>query len=201
MHRKQITQEITCIKHVFKPIYKYKKNCVYGQKGPAVQWCLEWRHGGGKYLQYLLGFFFCCFLLFYKITRYIIPYSFSQQNEFYKLIVQKWGEKKKSQFHKKNLFPIPLPKLYSISTFVEYLQVLKYIHPLLSIESHLVQVTREQKKIIWTYQDNASDTPQSEHSSGCSGMKGDFFFYFIFIHKYLQGCFFPFNIGIYFNNK
>lgn len=47
---------------------------------------------------------------------------------------------------KKYLFPIPLPKLYSISTFVEYLQVLKYIHPLLSIESHLVQVIREPKK-------------------------------------------------------
>lgn len=56
------------------------------------------------------------------------------------------GKKEITVPQKKPVLPIPLPKLYSISTFVEYLQVLKYIHPLLSIESHLVQVTREPKK-------------------------------------------------------
>lgn len=48
------------------------------------------------------------------MTRYIIPYSFSQQNEFYKVLY-----KKMSQFHKKLFFFNPVPKLYSISTFAE----------------------------------------------------------------------------------
>lgn len=63
--------------------------------------------------------------------RYIIPYSFSQQNEFYKVLY-----KKMSQFHKKLYF---LPQSLSFTASVplqNYLQVFKYIHPLLSIESH-----------------------------------------------------------------
>lgn len=80
MHRNQITQEITCIKrHVFKPIYKYKKNPVQAERACTVTLIVDrWRRE-------IPSIFVGVFLLFYKITRYIIPYSFSQQNEFYKL--------------------------------------------------------------------------------------------------------------------
>lgn len=94
---------------------------------------------------------------------------------------------KKSQFHKK---PAPLPKLYSISTFVDYLQVLKYIHPLLSIELCLIQVTKvgKREENFRTFQSNASvRTLHSELSNGCSGMNE--LLNFIFIHKYLQRFF------------
>lgn len=40
----------------------------------------------------------------------------------------------------------PLSKLNSISTFAEVFTGFKYIHPLLSIESHWIQVTRVHKK-------------------------------------------------------
>lgn len=95
---------------------------------------------------------------------------------------------KMSQFHKK-LFP--LPKLYSISTFAELFTGFKYIHPLLSIESHWIQVTRDHKKskktnrknktnilLYSTYRSNASIWPQSRFSSGCISMKGSSLYIF-----------------------
>lgn len=48
--------------------------------------------GVREYLQY--------YFLLQNDMRYIIPYSFSQQNEFYKVLLYK-----KSQFHKKTVFP------------------------------------------------------------------------------------------------
>lgn len=54
-------------------------------------------------------------VFFYKNDmRYIIPYSFSQQNEFYKVYNTKKEKKKgkKAQFHK-------TVWLYSFSTFAE----------------------------------------------------------------------------------
>lgn len=47
---------------------------------------------------------FNIFFLLQNDTIYIIPYSFSQQNEFYKVLLYK----KMSQFHKK-LFFLPRP--------------------------------------------------------------------------------------------
>lgn len=88
MHRKQITQEKTCIKrHVFKPIYKYKKNSVQAERTCTVTLIVDtWRREiPSIFVVFFLFLDVFFFLLFYKITRYIIPYSFSQQNEFYKL--------------------------------------------------------------------------------------------------------------------
>lgn len=86
-----------------------------------------WGRGikGREYLQYF-------FFLLQNDMRYIIPYSFSQQNEFYKVlyIIQKM-----SQFHKKLLLTPSLSFTASVP-LQNYLQVFKYIHPLLSIESH-----------------------------------------------------------------
>lgn len=53
------------------------------------------------------------FFLLQNDMRYIIPYSFSQQNEFYKVLLYK-----KCHSSTKNCF-YPLLKLYSISTFAE----------------------------------------------------------------------------------
>lgn len=61
-------------------------------------WCVRCggvRGEGGKNT-------FNIFFLLQNDTIYIIPYSFSQQNEFYKVLLYK----KMSQFHKK-LFPRP----------------------------------------------------------------------------------------------
>lgn len=74
---------------------------------------------------------FNIFFLLQNDTIYIIPYSFSQQNEFYKVLLYK----KMSQFHKKLFFPPSLSFTASVP-LQNYLQVFKYIHPLLSIESH-----------------------------------------------------------------
>lgn len=70
------------------------------------------------------------FFLLQNDMRYIIPYSFSQQNEFYKVLLYK-----KCHSSTKTVF-IPSLSFTASVPLQNYLQVFKYIHPLLSIESH-----------------------------------------------------------------
>ena len=76
--------------------------------------------------------------------RYIIPYSFSQQNEFYKVYNTKKKEKKgkkKSQFHK-TVLTLQLQYLCrSIYTN------LKNIHPLRRIYHNYLQLTGKSRKL------------------------------------------------------
>lgn len=74
---------------------------------------------------------FNIFFLLQNDTIYIIPYSFSQQNEFYKVLLYK----KNVTVPQKTVFPPSLSFTASVP-LQNYLQVFKYIHPLLSIESH-----------------------------------------------------------------
>ena len=113
--------------------------------------------------------------------RYIIPYSFSQQNEFYKVYNtkkkrKKKKEKKKSQFHK-TVLTLQLQYLCrSIYTN------LKNIHPLRRIYHNYLQLTGNSRKL-----ENLPIMLLGHHrmySSGCSGMKG-----VRSIHKYLQDLF------------
>lgn len=71
------------------------------------------------------------FDIFFLLQNDKIYYTLSAS----KMSSTRYYNTKESQFHKK-LFLIPRPKLYSNSTFAEVFTGFKYIHPLLSIESH-----------------------------------------------------------------
>lgn len=78
--------------------------------------------------------------------RYIIPYSFSQQNEFYKVYNTKKEEKKKkrkqkSQFHKTVL---TLQHQYLCRSIYTNL---KNIHPLRRIYHTYLQLTGKSRKL------------------------------------------------------
>lgn len=82
-------------------------------------------------------------VFFYKNDmRYIIPYSFSQQNEFYKVYnTKKKGKKKKSQFHKTVL---TLQHQYLCRSMYTNL---KNIHPLRRIYHNYLQLTGKSRKL------------------------------------------------------
>lgn len=78
--------------------------------------------------------------------RYIIPYSFIQQNEFYKVYntkkkKKKRKEKKKSQFHKTVL---TLQHQYLCRSIYTNL---KNIHPLRRIYHNYLQLTGKSRKL------------------------------------------------------
>lgn len=137
-------------------------------------WCVRCggvREGGGRIPS--------IFFFFYKMTQFILFHTLSAS----KMSSTRYYYTKKCHSSTKNCFPVP--KLYSISTFAELFTGFKYIHPLLSIESHQIQVTRDHKKtktyyFIQSYQSNASITPQSKFSSGCIGMKEDLLYIYIY---------------------
>lgn len=126
---KQRTQEKTCIKlHVFKPIYKYKKNHVRAG-GSYSDGYSEYRLRGIPSI--------VVFCLFYKMTYDILFHtlSASKMSSTSYNSTKKGREKKRKKKiitvpQRKTCSPPPaLPKLYSISTFAEYLQGLStFIH-------------------------------------------------------------------------
>lgn len=175
---------------------------------------LQWIHvkGGRRKKIPSIAFLFVFFFLLQKWHE--IYYSILFQPAKWVLqgfIIQKGGKKKKERNHSstKNCPSPPTPELYSISTFAEIFTGFTYIHPLLSIESHFIQVTRDHKKNTNKKTPLSEPTkvmllfPQSDSSSGCSGMKENLSSFFLYLFTNIYKIFFySFNhIGIYFNNK
>lgn len=146
-HNANITQEKTCIKfHVFKPIYKYKKSvqALSSYHDKCLQWIYMLR-GRKKNT-------FNSFFSYKNDTRYIISYSFSQQNEFYKV----YNTKKKKNHSCTKLF-LTLQHQYLLQNYLHKFN--KNIRPLLRIYHNYLQLTGKSRKIL-NPTDNASRTPQ-----------------------------------------
>lgn len=96
--------------------------------------------------------FFFCVCLFYKMTYDILFHTLSaskMSSTSYNSTKKRGRKKTNHSCTKKNKLSPPKEKLYSISTFAEYLQGFKYIHPLLSIESRLIRVNQGLKLYIF----------------------------------------------------
>lgn len=131
--------------------------------------------------------------------RYIISYSFSQQNEFYKLHSTKRKRGREGEYHsstKKNLVGLCQPsRNFTASVPSQNIYRVKYIHPLLSIESHLI------RGVKITRGESESTKVMLLIATGCSGMKETHLTLYLFTNIYTSFFFSFTHIGIYFNNK